>query len=74
MRYCQTPIQFINLPKEDADAIKMVDIYQHRWGIETAFQKLEKYLNSEINTKDKRRTHYEILAIWDIDAMDAIGI
>jgi len=41
---------FSNLPIEDADAIKIAEIYRQRWGIETAFQKLEKYLNSEINT------------------------
>lgn len=40
---------FSNLPVEDADAIKIAEIYKLRWGIETAFQKLEKYLNSEIN-------------------------
>ena len=40
---------FSNLPVEDADAIKIAAIYRSRWGIETAFQKLEKYLNSEIN-------------------------
>jgi len=41
---------FTNLPAEHADALKVADIYGKRWGIETAFQKLEKYLNSEINT------------------------
>ena len=41
---------FSNLPEEVADAIKIAEIYRARWGIETAFQKLEKYLNSEINT------------------------
>jgi len=41
---------FSNLPREDADAIKIADIYRLRLSIETAFQKLEKYLNSEINT------------------------
>lgn len=41
---------FSNLPVEDANAIKVAEIYRARWGIETAFQKLEKYLNSEINT------------------------
>jgi hypothetical protein len=40
---------FSNLPVEDVDAIKIAEIYKLRWGIETAFQKLEKYLNSEIN-------------------------
>ncbi len=41
---------FTNLPIEHADAIKVATIYRNRWDIETAFQKLEKYLNSEINT------------------------
>lgn len=41
---------FSNLPEEVADAIKLADIYRKRWGIETAFQKLEKYLHSELNT------------------------
>ena len=41
---------FSNLPEEVADAIKISEIYRKRWGIETAFQKLEKYLNSELNT------------------------
>ena len=40
---------FSNLP-EEVDAIKIAEIYRKRWGIETAFQKLEKYLNSELNT------------------------
>jgi hypothetical protein len=40
---------FSNLPVE-VDAIKIAEIYRRRWGIETAFQKLEKHLNSEINT------------------------
>lgn len=41
---------FTNVPVEDADAIKISEIYRLRWGVETAFQKLEKHLNSEINT------------------------
>lgn len=41
---------FSNLPVEDANAIKVAEIYKERWDVETAFQKLEKYLNSEINT------------------------
>ena len=41
---------FSNLPEEVASAIKIAEIYRERWGIETAFQKLEKYLNSELNT------------------------
>ena len=41
---------FTNLPAEDANALKVASVYRERWGIETALQKLEKYLNSEINT------------------------
>jgi len=41
---------FTNIPVEDADAVKISEIYRLRWGVETAFQKLEKHLNSEINT------------------------
>jgi hypothetical protein len=36
---------FSNLPVTAATASKIAEIYQERWGIETAFQKLEKYLN-----------------------------
>ena len=32
------------------DALTVAGLYRARWGIETAFQKLESYLNSEINT------------------------
>jgi hypothetical protein len=39
-----------NLPKDAADALKVAELYRARWGIETAFQKLESHLNSEINT------------------------
>ena len=39
-----------NLPFKDADALKVAEIYRLRWTIEIAFQKLEKHLNSEINT------------------------
>lgn len=39
-----------NLPKDKADALTIAHIYNKRWTIETAFQKLEKYLNSEINS------------------------
>ena len=39
-----------NLPSAAADAITIASLYGTRWGIETAFQKLEKYLNSEIET------------------------
>jgi len=39
-----------NLPIKVATAKKIAKIYRQRWMIETAFQKLEKNLNSEINT------------------------
>lgn len=47
----QTLCLFTNLPKDKdkANALKIAYIYSKRWTIETAFQKLEKYLNSEIN-------------------------
>jgi len=35
---------------EAVDALKVAELYRARWGIETAFQKLESPLNSEINT------------------------
>jgi hypothetical protein len=38
------------LPKKAATAQKIADLYRGRWTIETAFQHLEKHLNSEINT------------------------
>jgi hypothetical protein len=41
---------FTNLPVKDADALKVATLYRNRWGIETAFQRLEKHFNSEINT------------------------
>jgi len=41
---------FTNLPRDKADALKIAHIYSKRWTIEIAFQKLEKYLNSEINS------------------------
>ncbi len=41
---------FTNLPKKDADGIVVSNIYRSRWGIETAFYKLEGYFESEINT------------------------
>jgi hypothetical protein len=43
-------ILLTNLPKEGVDALKVAELYRARWGIETAFQKLESHLNSEINT------------------------
>jgi hypothetical protein len=42
-------ILLTNLP-EEVDALKVAELYRARWGIETAFQKLESHLNSEINT------------------------
>ena len=39
-----------NLPSAAADAITIATLYRTRWGIETIFQKLEKYFNSEIET------------------------
>ncbi len=43
-------ILLTNLPKETVDALNVAELYRARWGIETAFQKLESHLNSEINT------------------------
>ncbi|MEN8123213.1 MAG: transposase [Bacteroidota bacterium] len=43
-------VLFTNLKEEHADALKISFIYSKRWTIETAFQKVEKYLNSEINS------------------------
>jgi Transposase DDE domain len=39
-----------NLPEAAADALAVAELYRKRWGIETAFQKLESHLHSEINT------------------------
>ena len=39
-----------NLAKEVADAATIAQIYQKRWGIETAFQRLEAHFHSEINS------------------------
>jgi hypothetical protein len=38
-----------NLPKRAAGAKKVAEIYRGRWTIETSFQELEKWFNSEIN-------------------------
>jgi IS4 transposase len=38
-----------NLPKKAAGAKKIANIYRGRWTIETSFQELEKWFNSEIN-------------------------
>ena len=43
-------ILLTNLPKETVDTLMVAQLYRARWGIETAFQKLESHLNSEINT------------------------
>jgi hypothetical protein len=39
-----------NLPPKTVTAVTVAELYRARWGIETAFQKLESHLNSEINT------------------------
>ncbi len=39
-----------NLSKNAANAELVAQLYRDRWTIETAFQRLEQYLNSEINT------------------------
>jgi len=39
-----------NLAKKAAGAKKIANIYRGRWTIETSFQELEKWFNSEINT------------------------
>ncbi len=39
-----------NLSKRSAGAKRIAEIYRDRWTIETAFQELEKWFNSEINT------------------------
>jgi hypothetical protein len=39
-----------NVPESAADARKIGQLYRDRWKIETAFQELSEYLNSEINT------------------------
>ena len=41
---------FTNLPPSVADATLVATLYRKRWTIETAFQHIEKNLNSEINT------------------------
>jgi IS4 transposase len=43
-------IVLTNLPEKTVDALTVAELYRARWGIETAFQKLESHLNSEINT------------------------
>ncbi len=39
-----------NLPGESASGLQIAELYRDRWTIETAFQHLAQYLNSEINT------------------------
>lgn len=39
-----------NLPRKDASARQIAELYRKRWTIETAFQELEETLQSEINT------------------------
>jgi IS4 transposase len=39
-----------NLPRKDASARVIADLYRKRWTIETVFQELEETLQSEINT------------------------
>ena len=39
-----------SLPKSVANAQQVAELYRRRWDIETTFQKLEKYLNSEVNS------------------------
>lgn len=39
-----------NLPRKDASARVIAELYRKRWTIETAFQELEETLQSEINT------------------------
>ena len=39
-----------NVPLQAADGIKIAELYQEGWTIETAFQELATFLNSEINT------------------------
>jgi hypothetical protein len=43
-------ILLTNLPQDTAEALTVATLYRARWGLETAFQKLESHLNSEINT------------------------
>ena len=39
-----------NLPPKQVDAVTIAKLYRSRWKIETSFQELEKYYNSEITT------------------------
>jgi len=39
-----------NVPAEDADAIRVAELYRKRWRIEYAFQELDQALRGEVNT------------------------
>ena len=39
-----------NLPKKDADAMKVADLYRKRWTVETMFQEMTENLTCEIKT------------------------
>src|SRR5262249_51330852 len=39
-----------DLPVEEADAVKVAELYQKRWRIENAFQELTDYLGCEVDT------------------------
>ena len=45
----QFVVLLTNLANEAADALTVSELYRKRWGIETAFQKLESHLHSEIS-------------------------
>lgn len=45
-----TFIDLISSLPEDIDAVTLAALYRRRWTLETAFQKLEAHLESEINT------------------------
>jgi IS4 transposase len=42
-------ILLTNLPRSVGTSV-IAELYRNRWGLETAFQKLESHLNSELNT------------------------
>lgn len=46
----QTIVILTNLAEDEADALKVTEIYRERWRIETAFQKLTTTLQCELNT------------------------
>jgi len=45
-----TFIDLLSSVPEDIDAVTLAALYRRRWTLETAFQKLEAHLESEINT------------------------